>query len=185
MRSADLFLFVFSCWATALVAGCGEADPGPERVPAETASEMGHAEHAEHETMHEEAAEGAAEEEVTGAYGDPLDDALPLTTLASIIEDPSSYEDQVVRTRGTIAQVCQRMGCWMELREGEDGPAVRVPMAGHAFFLPRSAAGRSAEMQGRVALRELTADAREHLESEGASATASALSIEASGVVIN
>jgi hypothetical protein len=40
-------------------------------------------------------------------------------------------------------------------------------------------------MQGRVALTELSPEARAHLESEGASATASALSIEATGVVID
>ena len=89
-----------------------------------------------------------------------------------------------MRTEGEIARVCQRAGCWMELR-APDGPAVRVPMAGHSFFLPQDSAGRHATMQGRVQIREHSADVREHLESEGAQATASALSIEATGVVID
>lgn len=118
-------------------------------------------------------------------FGTAPDEARPLTELGAILAEPERFRDQVVRTEGTIAQVCQRMGCWMELRPGEaQGPAVRVPMAGHSFFLPRDVAGRRAMIEGRVELRELSPAVREHLESEGATATSSALAIEASGVVV-
>jgi hypothetical protein len=117
-------------------------------------------------------------------FGTAPDRTRPLTPLADILAEPERYRDQVVRTEGQIAQVCQRMGCWMELREGDDGPRVRVPMAGHSFFLPRDVAGRRAMLEGRVAIQHLTADVRAHLEGEGATATASALSITASGVVV-
>lgn len=130
----------------------------------------------------DEAAEGSADAE---HFGDAIDDSIPLTQLGAIVDAPGDFEGQVVRTRGEIARVCQARGCWMELREGENGPAVRVPMAGHSFFLPMDSAGRQAEMQGRVVVRELSPEVREHLESEGALATASALSIEASGVAID
>ncbi len=119
----------------------------------------------------------------SSSFGAPIDDALPLTPLADIVAEPERFRDRVVRTEGEIARVCQRAGCWMELR-ADEGPAVRVPMAGHAFFLPRDSAGRHATMQGRVTIQELSADHRAHLESEGAQATTSALSIDATGVVI-
>ncbi len=76
------------------------------------------------------------------------------------------------------------MGCWMELRESEEGPAVRVPMAGHSYFLPRDVVGHRAMLEGRVAMRALSQGEREQLESEGATATASARSIAATGVVV-
>lgn len=117
-------------------------------------------------------------------FGTAPDEGRPLTELSSILAEPERFRDQVVRTEGRIAQVCQRMGCWMELREGATGPAVRVPMAGHSFFLPRDVAGRRAMLEGRVELRELSPDVRAHLESEGATATGGALAIEASGVVV-
>lgn len=119
------------------------------------------------------------------AFGEPIDDSIPLTDLAEIVRAPDRYAGRVVRTRGEIARVCQRRGCWMELRDGAEGPAVRVPMAGHSFFVPLDSAGRHATMQGRVAIQELDRDVREHLESEGAVETASALSIEAAGVLID
>lgn len=116
-------------------------------------------------------------------FGSPLDEALAPTELAAIESDPARFRDQVVRTRGTVVRVCQAMGCWMEL--AADGTeAVRVPMAGHAFFLPRDAAGRPAEIQGTVRLAELSAAMREHLAREGAVATGGTLAIEASSVVL-
>ena len=95
--------------------------------------------------------------------------------IAEILADPEGFEGKEVRIEGTVSDVCPKKGCWMELRQGEEGPAVRVPMAGHSFFLPRDVAGRHARIEGRVAMRELSPEARAHHESEGAQATASAL----------
>lgn len=115
-------------------------------------------------------------------FGQPLS-AAPLTPLASILGAPSDFAGQTVKTEGTITQVCQRMGCWMELQAEGTSP-VRVPMAGHDFFLPRDVSGRLATIEGTVSLRELSEAERAHLESEGATATAHALEIAASGVVV-
>jgi hypothetical protein len=115
-------------------------------------------------------------------FGTALSDRAP-TPLSEISANPDSFNEQVVRTSGTIERVCQAMGCWMELR-AEGVEPVRVPMAGHSFFLPRDVAGHPAEIEGRVAVRPLTEDVRRHLEGEGAVATASALSIDATGVVV-
>jgi len=72
----------------------------------------------------------------------------------------------------------------MEIREQGVAP-VRVPMAGHSFFLPRDVAGRRATVEGTVSLRELPADERDHLAGEGALATAQPLEISATGVIIH
>jgi hypothetical protein len=72
----------------------------------------------------------------------------------------------------------------MELEEISSGARVRTPMAGHAFFLPKEAASRRATVQGHVELRELTDEHKQHLESEGAQATDSRLSLVATSVVL-
>lgn len=149
-------LFVLACSA-------------PEPTPANTAPAAVQVEPAE------------AEPEVR-SFGEPLAVA-ELTTLADITADPESFAGRTVKTEGEITQVCQRMGCWMEMREGE-GPAIRVPMAGHSFFLPRDVSGKRATIEGQVALRELSAAEREHLESEGAQAVGQRLQITATGVEI-
>lgn len=116
-------------------------------------------------------------------FGRELQDGLETTTLGAITGDAESFSDRIVRTEGTIERVCQRMGCWMELR-AENVPPVRVPLAGHNYFLPRDVTGRPAVIEGRVVVQPLTEDVRRHLESEGAVATSASLSIEATTVLV-
>lgn len=113
-------------------------------------------------------------------FGAELNGALSTTPLATILASPQTYVGQTVRTEGEVSAVCQRMGCWMELRT--DGGAVRVPIAGHAFFLPRDITGRHAIIEGTVSASELTAEQRAHLASEGAQALGAGVSIAATGV---
>ncbi len=116
-------------------------------------------------------------------FGHELTDGVEPVALSAISADPTSFSDRVVRIDGTIERVCQRMGCWMELR-AENAEPVRVPMAGHSYFLPRDVEGRPATVEGRVRVAELSEGRRQHLEAEGAMATASTLSIEATTVVV-
>lgn len=191
MRNALLFALLagLGCSSGSDVAIAAEA-VGQNAETAENAGDTAAAENAEapHEgaedhEAHAEAAEGVqpATEGPT-AYGDPLTDR-ELTPLATIAGEARTYAGQVVKTEGEIAAVCQRMGCWMEMRADGVEP-IRVPMAGHSFFLPKDVSGRHAIVEGEVAVRELSESEREHLESEGALATAQALQISATGVVI-
>ena len=122
-------------------------------------------------------------EDGSRVFGHELTDGVEPVALSAISADPAAFGDRVVRTEGTIERVCQRMGCWMELRADNAEP-VRVPMAGHSYFLPRDVAGRPATIEGRVHVAELSEGRRRHLEAEGAMATASTLSIEATTVVV-
>lgn len=115
-------------------------------------------------------------------FGGALSDRSE-TALADIAAAPATFDGQTVRTAGRIERVCQRMGCWMELSADGASP-VRVPMAGHSFFLPRDVAGHEATIEGRVQVTPLSPEARAHLASEGALATADELSIEATSVVV-
>lgn len=179
----------------AALIGCGTSEePRFEGASATAEGESHeHAEGAHHEDghhegdHHEEQAAGPRPARVlddgSRLFGAELAGDRAATELSQIVASPAQYDGQVVRTSGTIERVCQRMGCWMELR-GPDTAAVRVPMAGHSFFLPRDVAGRSATIEGRVAVQALSPEAREHLESEGALATASSLSIDATSVIV-
>ena len=77
-------------------------------------------------------------------FGGALTDLAP-TALSAISASPTTFDGQTVRTEGTIERVCQRMGCWMELR-AEGTEPIRVPMAGHSFFVPKTASGRKARV---------------------------------------
>jgi hypothetical protein len=87
-------------------------------------------------------------------YGAALDQALDLTPLSSLLASPAEFAGRIVRTTGVIGRVCQHRGCWMELRVEENGTVARVPMAGHAFFVPSDSTGRTATVQGAVSVRD-------------------------------
>ncbi|GAH33995.1 unnamed protein product, partial [marine sediment metagenome] len=39
---------------------------------------------------------------------------------------------------------CQHMGCWMEIKD--DSGEAHIKMAGHSFFVPKTASGRKARV---------------------------------------
>jgi len=118
-------------------------------------------------------------------YGSALEDGRAMTPMGDLLGEPANFNGQVVKTEGVITQVCQRMGCWMELRASADSDAgIRVPMAGHSFFLPRDVAGRTAVVQGELSVSELPEDHQEHLAEEGAELATVDVQIEATGVIV-
>jgi hypothetical protein len=155
---------------------------------AATASEGGEGSGGEHAAGHGDEAPPEPTrvlEDGSRLFGSELSAERETTPLATIVASPDQFEGQVVKTEGEISQVCQAMGCWMELRTDAESPGIRVPMANHSFFLPRDVAGSRATIEGTVRLEPLSEERRAHLESEGATATAEALSIEATSVVVH
>jgi hypothetical protein len=162
------------------VVGCGRPAERTETRPVEAPAEG-----APVETPSGVGAQPAAPSAAGGeqAFGAPLLGAREPVALSALIDNPAAYTGQVVRTEGEISAVCQSMGCWMELRD-ERSRAVRVPMAGHAFFLPRDVSGRRALVEGPLQVRPLSAAEREHLAAEGATATDVGLELSATSVVV-
>lgn len=168
--------FLFACTSSEPVSPAATNEP--QEVNAQPQGEQHHAEGGRAPLR--TTSEGAR------VFGDELDAALETTALTAVIAAPADFDGRVVKTEGVIAAVCQRMGCWMELRPTEaEGPAIRVPMAGHSFFLPRDVSGRRATIQGRVEVEALDDATRQHLEEEGAQAAGESLSIEATSVVVH
>lgn len=169
--------------AASLLFACSSADPQPATPePVQTESHESH--HAEHAEAAEAPSPTRTLDDGSRLYGGEPSD-IAVTSLAQIMAEPARWEGQTVKTEGEIAQVCQRMGCWMEITAEEGGTAVRVPMAGHSFFLPRDVAGRRATVEGTVKVESLDEATAEHLREEGAQATDQALSIEATSVVVH
>ncbi|HEY8428173.1 MAG TPA: DUF4920 domain-containing protein [Sandaracinaceae bacterium] len=144
--------------------------------------------HGEHDGHGEPAAEprpARVLEDGSRLFGSEPSDEREVVALGAILAAPEQYRGQVVKTEGEITQVCQRMGCWMELRADARSPGIRVPMAGHGFFLPRDVVGSRATVEGTVRVEPLSERERAHLESEGATATDQDVSIEATSVLVH
>jgi len=127
----------------------------------------------------------AVNEDGSRLFGAALSDDREATPLAQVMEQAEELNGTVVKTEGHIAQVCQRMGCWMELRpDASSESGIRVPMAGHSYFLPSDVAGSRAVIEGELSVEELPEETQEHLREEGAEFAAVTIQIEATGVVV-
>ena len=112
-------------------------------------------------------------------FGKPLKGLAP-TTLAAILEKPEA--GKTVALEGTIKAVCQNKGCWLTFEQGDQ--SVHVTFEGYSFFVPKDSPGQKVKLEGKVLVKERSKEEVEHLESEGAKKAAAAVSIEATGVVI-
>jgi len=89
-----------------------------------------------------------------------------------------------VKCEGTVARVCQNAGCWLELQAEAGKQGLRVPMAGHAFFIPKDAVGQHAVIEGVLRRQELPEGQRAHYQGEGMQAVGP-LSLEATSVLLS
>ena len=80
-------------------------------------------------------------------FGAPLGQS-PVIALADIVHESGKYARTKVKTEGKVTAVCQAAGCWMEISDAA-GQA-HVKMGGHSFFVPKSASGRRAIVEGTV-----------------------------------
>ena len=155
--------------------GCLRENPSPtpQVQPEHTAQMLAQA--APTPSPHPEPAAPAA----ATNFGQPITVAES-TALAAIVQHPARFSGQTVRTEGVVTAVCQARGCWMQIGDGDQ--RVHVRMHGHSFFIPRTASGRRARVQGTVE----GGNPNGHCEQEAAEATgqqaAARLELDATGV---
>jgi hypothetical protein len=105
--------------------------------------------------------------------GAPIDAKTESVSLGDVAHEPESWVGKSFTTAGTVTAVCQHMGCWMELRD--DAGEAHIKMAGHAFFVPKTASGRRARVQATLVKAEPAGNACEgegHGKGEGCRAEA-------------
>ena len=70
-----------------------------------------------------------------------------------------------VKLTGVVESACQPMGCWMVVA-GEKGEKVRITSKGHDIFVPKSAAGRVATVEGELKVKTVSKEMAQHYEDE-------------------
>jgi hypothetical protein len=98
-------------------------------------------------------------------FGAPLGQS-PVVSLADIVRDSDKYAKTTVKTEGQVTAICQAAGCWMEITDTAGQAHIR--MSGHSFFVPKSASGRRARVEGTVLAKPADGECeREALEATG------------------
>ena len=82
----------------------------------------------------------------------------------AVFDDPEEFVGKTVRVEGSVRDVCQKMGCWMVISEGDK--SMRITTKDHKFFVAKDGAGSKCHIEGEVISRELDPDRTAHFESE-------------------
>ena len=94
------------------------------------------------------------------------------TKISDILNDPESFVGKTVLVEGTVLDVCQKAGCWMELKSDGDGK-IKVKVKDGDIVFPVSAIGSNALVEGTVYKIELTQEEAikyyEHIAEENGS----------------
>jgi len=103
--------------------------------------------------------------------GKPLTLKKPVT-VTTLMAAPDPWVGKTVQVKGKVTEVCQMMGCWMNLADESSGDSIRIKVNDGDIVFPKDAAGKIAIAEGTLGKIELTreqavAQARHEAEEQG------------------
>ena len=87
--------------------------------------------------------------------GKPLTLKEPVQ-LATLLAHADDYTGKTVQVKGKITEVCQMMGCWMQITDLESGKSVKIQVKDGEIVFPKDAAGKIVVAEGKLVKEELT-----------------------------
>ena len=86
--------------------------------------------------------------------GDPFRAGTPITVrkpvrIEKLAKHPEKFEGKVLRLEGTVRNVCQGRGCWVDV-EDANGVTFMAKSLDESVLLPKDCAGRKVIVQGVV-----------------------------------
>ena len=90
-------------------------------------------------------------------FGKPLTIKQPMP-LATLLAHADDYNGKTVQVKAKITDVCQAMGCWLEL-VNEDGQHLRFEAHEAGIEFPKDSAGRMVIAEGKFVKSELSKEA--------------------------
>jgi hypothetical protein len=104
----------------------------------------------------------------TAAFGAEQKLGKPLTekdaiSLAALFAEPGPLVGKTVQVKARVTEVCQMMGCWMNLTDDE-GHLLRIKVEDGDIVFPKDSIGKTAIAEGKLEKREMS---REKLIEEG------------------
>lgn len=93
-------------------------------------------------------------------FGTAIDEGAQKVSLVDVAKNPDAFAGKTFATTGTVTAVCQHRGCWMEIKD--DAGEAHIKMAGHAFFVPRTASGKKARVLATLVKSENEGSCGDH-----------------------
>ncbi len=81
-----------------------------------------------------------------------------LTPIEEVLSRAAELEGQRVRVAGEVSGVCQRKGCWMDVRS-DSGASLRIKVKDGVIVFPAESLGHGAVVEGVVELLDMEREA--------------------------
>jgi len=92
--------------------------------------------------------------------------------LAVVDASPSDYYDQTLLIEAEAVAVCESMGCWMKIQDGDSSAMVRWEEGcGGKYVFPEEIVGQRILIQASFYPKTMSEEDAEHLESEAPAGT--------------
>jgi hypothetical protein len=93
-------------------------------------------------------------------------------SVDSVLAAPDKFVGKTVQIKGRITEVCQMMGCWMNLVDPNSGKTLRIKVNDGEIEFPKDGKGRMAIAEGTLNKLELSreraiADAKHEADEMG------------------
>jgi Domain of unknown function (DUF4920) len=89
-----------------------------------------------------------------------------VVTVSMAAEKAAELSGKNIKLSGKVESVCQTMGCWFVLQGDKPEHSIRISTKGHDIFVPKSAAGMMATVEGEFTVKTLDAKTAQHFEDE-------------------
>ena len=103
--------------------------------------------------------------------GKPLTVSEPVS-IEKVYAEPERFLGKTVAVKGKIVDVCQMMGCWMNLVDADGGKMIRIKVNDGEIEFPKNGSGKMAIAEGTLVKIELnkeraTAEAKHEADETG------------------
>lgn len=68
--------------------------------------------------------------------------------VSEILENPANFEGKKVLVEGTVVNVCEKRGCWIELASDKEFETIRIKVKDGEIVFPMEAKGKTALVEG-------------------------------------
>ncbi len=92
-------------------------------------------------------------------FGAVLETPERSRSLSEVIEDEGAINKDVV-IKATIAEVCEKKGCFFVARDGEN--SARITFKDYGFFIPTDSEGKEVTIVGTFSKKMLTEEKAKH-----------------------
>ena len=103
-------------------------------------------------------------DQASETFGEPIESLPRIISLATILEDPTSYIGETLALRVEVNKLFQMKGCFFIAQQA--GKTIRVSFKDYGFFVPTDIGGRQVTLLGELIEVDVSAAQAKHFSKD-------------------